>query len=122
VLLMVGRQHEIRTLPFCEELLQKDSKAAYDTGMREYVIEREIPGAGNFTEEQIRTASLNSLKVLGELGPQIRWLHSYVTDDKIYCVYLAPDEASIREHAKRSGIPANRISAVRKMIDPAKYH
>jgi len=89
--------------------------------MREYVIEREIPGAGTWTEEQIRDASLKSLEVLGELGPQIRWLHSYVTDDKIYCVYLAPDDALIREHAKRGGFAANRISAVRRMIDPEKY-
>jgi hypothetical protein len=89
--------------------------------MREYVIEREIPGAGSFTEEQIREASLKSLEILGNLGPQIRWMHSYVTDDKIYCVYLAPDEASIREHAKRLGMPANRISAVRRMVDPLKY-
>ena len=89
--------------------------------MREYVIEREIPGAGTWTEEQIRDTSLKSLEVLGELGPQVRWLHSYVTDDKIYCVYLAPDDAVIREHAKRGGFPANRISAVRRMIDPGKY-
>ena len=89
--------------------------------MPEYVIEREVPGAGKFTEEQIREVSLKSLEVIGGLGPQIRWLHSYVTDDKIYCVYMAPDEAPIREHAKRLGVPANRISAVRRMIDPAKY-
>lgn len=89
--------------------------------MREYVIEREVPGAGNLTEDQIREASLKSLEVLASLGPQIRWLHSYVTDDKIYCVYLAPDEAPIREHARKLGMPANRISAVRKMIDPARY-
>ncbi len=89
--------------------------------MREYVIEREIPGAGNFTEEEIRDVSLRSLGVLDSLAPQIRWLHSYVTDDKIYCVYMAPDEAPIREHAKRLGVPANRVSAVRRMIDPAKY-
>jgi len=89
--------------------------------MREYVIEREVPGAGSWTEDQIREASLKSLEVLGELGPQIRWLHSYVTDDKIYCVYLALDEVSIREHARRLGMPANRISAVRRMIDPVKY-
>ena len=89
--------------------------------MREYVIEREIPGAGSFTDEQIRDASLKSLEILGDLGPQIRWLHSYVTDDKIYCVYLAPDESVIREHAKRLGMPASRVAAVRRMIDPAKY-
>ena len=89
--------------------------------MREYVIEREVPGAGSFTEEQIRETSLKSLEILGDLGAQIRWIHSYVTDDKIYCVYMAPDEASIQEHSKRLGMPANRISAVRRMIDPVKY-
>ena len=93
----------------------------YGSKMREFVIEREVPGAGNFTEDQIREASLKSLEILGNLGPQIRWLHSYVTDDKIYCVYMAPDEATIQEHAKRLGMPANRISAVRRMIDPLKY-
>jgi hypothetical protein len=89
--------------------------------MREYVIEREIPGAGKMTEEQIRDVSVRSLEVLEGLGPQIQWLHSYVTDDRIYCVYLAADETVIREHARQLGVPANRISAVRRMIDPAKY-
>jgi len=89
--------------------------------MPEYVIEREIPGAGSWNEDQIRQASIQSLEVLGGLGMQIKWLHSYVTDDKIYCVYLAPDESLIREHATRLGVPANRISAVRRMIDPKKY-
>jgi len=89
--------------------------------MPEFVIEREIPGAGQMTEEEIRDVSVRSLQVLGEIGPQIQWLHSYVTDDRIYCVYLAPDEATVREHARRLGVPANRISAVRRMIDPQKY-
>jgi hypothetical protein len=89
--------------------------------MPEFVIEREIPGAGRMTEEEIRDVSLRSLEVLGELGPQIQWLHSYVTDDRIYCVYLAPDESLIREHARRLGVPANRIAAVRRLIDPQKY-
>ena len=89
--------------------------------MPEYVIEREIPGAGKMTEEQIRDVSIRSLAVLKGIGPQIQWLHSYVTDDRIYCVYLAPDEASVREHARRLGVPANRISAVRRMIDPKRY-
>jgi len=89
--------------------------------MPEYVIEREIPGAGQWNEEQIREASVQSIDVLRGMGVQIQWLHSYVTDDKIYCVYLAPDETWIREHARRLGVPANRISAVRRMIDPAKY-
>jgi len=89
--------------------------------MPEFVIEREIPGAGRMTEDEIRDVSVRSLQVLAELGPQIQWLHSYVTDDRIYCVYLAPDEAAVREHARRLGVPANRISAVRRMIDPLKY-
>ena len=89
--------------------------------MPQYVIEREIPGAGSLSEAEIREVSLRSLRVLSEIGPQIQWLHSYVTEDKVYCVYLAPDEGVIREHARRAGIPADRVSAVRRMIDPAKY-
>jgi len=83
------------------------------------VIEREIPGAGALTEDQIREVSLRSLQTLKEMGPQIQWLHSYVTEDKVYCVYLAPDEDTIREHARRTGIPANRVAAVRRLIGPA---
>ncbi len=86
--------------------------------MPQFVIEREIPGAGNLTESQIRELSVRSLEVLKEMGPQIQWLHSYVTEDKVYCVYLAPDENSVREHARRLGIPADRVSAVRRLIDP----
>jgi hypothetical protein len=89
--------------------------------MPEFVIERDIPGAGQLTEEQIRDVSVRSLEVLRGIGPQIQWLHSYVTDDRIYCVYLAPDEASVREHAHRLGVPATRVSAVRRMIDPKRY-
>jgi len=85
----------------------------------QFVIEREIPGAGSLSETQIREVSLRSLQTLKEMGPQIQWLHSYVTEDKVYCVYLAPDEGSIREHARRTGIPANRVSGVRRLIDPA---
>ena len=87
--------------------------------MPQFVIEREIPGAGSLSEIQIREVSLRSLKTLNEMGPQIQWLHSYVTEDKVYCVYLAPDEDTVREHARRSGIPADRIAAVRRLIDPA---
>ena len=87
--------------------------------MPQFVIEREIPGAGSLSETQIREVSLRSLQTLKEMGPQIQWLHSYVTEDKVYCVYLAPDEGSIREHARRTGIPANRVSGVRRLIDPA---
>jgi hypothetical protein len=87
--------------------------------MPEYVIERDVPGAGQLTEEQIRDISVRSLEVLKGLGPQIQWLHSYVTDDKIYCVYIAPDEATVREHATKGGFPANRVSRLRTMIDPS---
>jgi hypothetical protein len=79
-----------------------------------------MPGVGELSEAQIREFSLRSLDVLKEMGPQIQWLHSYVTEDKIYCVYLAPDESSIREHAGRVGIPADRISAVRRLINAAQ--
>ena len=87
--------------------------------MPKFVIEREVPGAGNLTDIQLREISQKSVNVLKGMGPEIQWLHSYVTGDKVYCVYLAPDEALIQEHAKRVGIPANRVSAVRRLIDPA---
>ena len=87
--------------------------------MPKFVIEREIAGAGNLTEEELQAVARKSVEVLRGMGPQIQWLHSFVTDNKVYCVYLAPDEAAILEHAKRAGVPANRISAVRKLIDPA---
>ena len=89
--------------------------------MPEFVIEREIPGAGQMSEDQIRDVSVRSLQVLKALGPEIQWLHSYVTDDRLYCVYLAPDEEAIREHARQLGVPATRISAVRRLIDPRRY-
>jgi cell division inhibitor SulA len=85
----------------------------------QFVIEREIPGAGALSETQIREISLRSLGTLKDMGPQIQWLHSYVTEDKVYCVYLAPDEDSIREHARRAGLPVDRVAAVRRLIDPA---
>jgi Protein of unknown function (DUF4242) len=85
-----------------------------------FVIEREVPGAGTLSETQIRELAVRSLQTLKEMGPQIQWLHSYVTEDKVYCVYLAPDEDTIREHARRVGIPADRVSAVRRLIDPAE--
>jgi hypothetical protein len=86
--------------------------------MPKYVIEREIPGAGNLSKEQLHAISQKSCGVLREMGPKIQWLESYVTDDKIYCVYIAPDEATVREHATQGGFPANRVSAVRTIIDP----
>jgi hypothetical protein len=89
--------------------------------MPKYVIEREVEGAGSLSDEQLREISLVSLRALGELGSKIQWIHSYVTDNKIYCVYLAPDEATIREHARRAGLPADRIAAVRRLLDPENY-
>lgn len=89
--------------------------------MPQYVIEREIPGAGNLTDEDLKTVSLRSLESLGQLGNQIQWLHSYVTEDKVYCVYLAPDETTVMEHARLTGIPANRVSAVRRLLDPINF-
>lgn len=86
--------------------------------MPKFVIEREVPGAGNLSDAQLRELSRKSTAVLKEMGPEIQWLHSYITGDKVYCVYLAPDETTIQEHAKRVGVPANRVSAVRRMIDP----
>lgn len=89
--------------------------------MPQYVIEREVPGTGQMTDDQLAAVSKKSLESLGQLGSQIQWLHSYVTQDKIYCVYLAPDEATVQEHARRTGIPANRVSAVRRLLDPVNY-
>lgn len=86
--------------------------------MPQFVIEREIPNAGQLNDEELRAVSLKSIESLQSLGPQIQWLHSYVTENKIYCVYLAPDEGTIQEHARRTGIPANRVSAVRRLLDP----
>lgn len=86
--------------------------------MPEYVIEREMPGAGQLSAEDLKMASQTSCSVLRELGPQIQWVQSYVTDNKIYCVYRAPNEDMIREHAQRGGFPANKISQVRRTIDP----
>lgn len=86
--------------------------------MPKYVIEREIPGVGGSTADDLHAVSQTSCNVLRDLGPQIQWVESYVTDDKIYCVYIAPNEEMIREHAARGGFPANRISQIRSVIDP----
>lgn len=86
--------------------------------MPKFVIEREIPGAGKFTPEQLQAISQTSCGVLRNLGPQIQWLHSYVTENKIYCVYIAPDEETVREHARLGGFPANSVSQVLRIIDP----
>ena len=89
-----------------------------EVAMPQFVIEREIPGAGNLTDAELQALARKSVGVLKDMGSEIKWLHSYVTGDKVYCVYLAPDEETVREHARRGGFPANRISAVRRLIDP----
>jgi len=86
--------------------------------MPKYVIEREIPGAGKLSPEQLQAISQTSCGVLRELGPQIQWVQSYVTDDKLYCVYISPDGETVRKHAQMGGFPANRVSQVRSIIDP----
>jgi hypothetical protein len=86
--------------------------------MPKYVIERDLPGAGKLTPDQLRGISQKSCDVLNKLGPEIQWIHSYVTADKIYCIYRAPSEAMIREHAKQGGFPANKISEVANIIEP----
>jgi hypothetical protein len=86
--------------------------------MPEYVIEREMPGVGQLDTADLKAASQTSCNVLRDLGPQIQWVHSYVTDNKIYCIYRAPNEDMIREHAQRGGFPANKISQVRNTINP----
>jgi len=86
--------------------------------MPQYVIERDMPGVGDLGPADLKNASQTSCSALNQLGPQIQWVHSYVTDNKIYCVYRAPNEEMIREHAQLGGFPANKISQVRTMIDP----
>ena len=86
--------------------------------MPKFLIEREIPGAGDLSAGELQAISQKSCGVLQEMGPKIQWVESFVTGDKIYCVYIAPDEAAVREHAERGGFPANRVSEIRRMIDP----
>ena len=87
--------------------------------MPKFVIERDIPGAGNFTAADLKMISQKSCGVLSSLGPSVQWVHSYVTADKIYCIYLAADESLVRRHAELGGFPANRISRVADIIDPS---
>ncbi len=87
--------------------------------MPKYLIEREIPGAGNLTPAELTAISQKSCGVLSSMGPEIHWLHSYVADDKIYCVYVAPNEEMVREHARQGGFPANRVMRIATMIDPS---
>jgi hypothetical protein len=86
--------------------------------MPKYVIERDIPGAGKMSPQELKGIAQKSCSVLEKMGPQIQWMQSYVTDDKVYCVYVAPNEKMIREHAEQGGFPANRISKVTSVIDP----
>jgi len=86
--------------------------------MPKYVIERDIPGVGAFTAEQLRGVAQKSNQVLSDLGPRIQWVHSYVTGDRIYCIYIAPNEEMVREHATKGGFPANRISEIKNIFDP----
>ena len=102
-------------------LIHESSPVVCSGAMQQFVIERDVPGAAKLSEAEIRQLSLRSLEVLKEMGPQIQWLHSYVTEDKVYCIYLAPDDHMIREHARRVGIPADRVSAVRRLINPGEY-
>jgi hypothetical protein len=87
--------------------------------MPKYLIERELPGAGKLSSDQLKAISQKSCSVLNKLGPQIQWIQSYVTGDKIYCVYRAPNEAMVREHAQQGGFPANKISEITTVIDPS---
>ena len=86
--------------------------------MPKYIIEREIPGAGSLTQQDLQAISQKSCSILNSMGPRIQWLESFVTDDKVYCVYIAPDEATIRTHVEQGGFPANSVSQVRSVIDP----
>ena len=86
--------------------------------MPKFLIERDIPGAGDLKPEELQSISQKSCGVLQEMGPQIQWVESYVTGDKVYCIYIAPDEAAVREHARRGGFPANRVSEIKRVIDP----
>ena len=116
----IGRLHrERRVLDslICLQLI-KQTRKDEDKDMPKYVIEREVPGIGNATDEEVQAISQKSCSVLNKLGPTIQWLHSYVTADKIYCVYIAPNEKMVREHAQQGGFPANRISEVKSVIDP----
>lgn len=89
--------------------------------MPQYVIEREVENAGSLTPDELRQVSLKSLDSINSLGPKIQWLHSYVTDNKVYCIYIAPDEETLEKHAEMTGLPANRIAKVRGLLDPVNY-
>ena len=100
------------------ELTANWASVRYESLVPKYVIEREIPGVGKLSRDQLQAISQKSCAVLRNLGPQIQWVESYVMDDRIYCVYIAPNEGLIREHARQGGFPANRVSEIRAIIDP----
>ena len=89
--------------------------------MPKFVIERNVPGVSAWTDAQIKESSLKSLEALRQLGPEIQWIHSFVCDDKIYCIYFAPDETLIQRHGQLSDLPVDRVEAVRRLIDPANF-
>ncbi|MFP3941226.1 MAG: DUF4242 domain-containing protein [Thermoanaerobaculia bacterium] len=89
--------------------------------MPRYVVEREIPGAGKLSEHELREAAAKALDALGPLGSKVQWLHTFVTDDKVYCIYVAPDEEAVRRHSDAVGMPVDRISTVRRLLDPSNY-
>ncbi len=89
--------------------------------MPQFVIEREVPGASRLSDDELRAASLASLEALRQLGPEIQWIRSFVTDDKIYCIYFSPDERLIREHGRLANVPVDRIAAVRRILDPVNF-
>jgi hypothetical protein len=89
--------------------------------MPKFVIERELPGIAEWSDEKVREASMKSLEALADLGPGIQWIHSFVTDDKMYCIYYAPDESLIVAHARLTGLPVDRVAAVRRLLDPSNF-
>lgn len=89
--------------------------------MPKFIIERNLPGAAKMTDAEIREASMKSLDALRKLGPEIQWIHSFITDDKIYCIYFSPDETLIEEHGRLAGLPVDRVAAVRRLLDPVNF-
>ncbi len=111
-------QYEQEKEGIATDISRSDSNQERGTIMPKYIIEREIPEAGKLSAQELQAISQKSCDVLKQMGPLIQWVESFVTDDKIYCVYIAPNEEAVREHAQKGGFPANRISAVRSIIDP----
>ncbi|MEM9405815.1 MAG: DUF4242 domain-containing protein [Acidobacteriota bacterium] len=120
-----GAESEIDAIGMLKRLLLR-SAADLDSdhqgnAMPQYVIERDVPNAGDLSQEELQELAGRSLDVLKDLGSEIRWLHSYVTDNRVYCVYIAPNEEVIKQHADAVGLPSNRISKIQNLLDPADY-